>query len=183
LICINIARRQRADKAIANELQSAGAAMSFRIVLAAVVAMLIAAVAAIALSGRWNATREPDGRTAISLTEEETAFVRKEMRGLLASVQEMLDAAAAGDRERLVSAARHAGMNGPEKDHIPLALAVKLPMEFKQLGLSTHRAFDAIAADAPAQDLAPFAARRLGETMNNCTACHSTFRLRGPAEP
>jgi hypothetical protein len=156
--------------------------MSLRVILAIAAAVIVIAIAAVALSGRWNATHEPDGRTAISLTEDETAFVRKEMRGLLASVQDMLDAAAAGDRERLVTAARGAGMNGPEKDHIPLALAVKLPMQFKQLGLATHRAFDAIAADAPAQDLAPFAARRLGETMLNCTACHSTFRLKGPAE-
>ena len=157
--------------------------MSLRAILAAAVAVLvIAAVALIVLSGRWNATQEADGRTAISLSDAEIAFVRKEMRGLLASAQDMLAAAAAGDRARLVAAARGAGMNGPEKDHIPLALAVKLPMEFKQLALATHRAFDAIAADAPQQDLAPFAARRLGETMTNCTTCHSAFRFKGPAE-
>ena len=73
-------------------------------------------------------------------------------------------------------------MNGPEKDHIPLALAVKLPMEFKKLGLATHRAFDAIADDAPEQNLTAFVTKRLGETMNNCTACHATFRLKAGTE-
>lgn len=104
------------------------------------------------------------------------------MRGLLESVQDMLDASAEGDRARFSAAARRAGMNGPEKDHIPVNLATKLPIEFKKLGLGTHRAFDKIAAEVPERDMATFAAKRLGEMMTNCTACHSTFRIKSAPE-
>lgn len=149
--------------------------MSYRAV--SIIAATFIAVAFVPIAGWSDTTREADGRAAIALSAEEVTFIRKEMRGLLASVQEMLDAAAGGDRARLAAAAQRAGMNGPEKDHIPRTLAVKLPMEFKQLGLATHRAFDRVAADAPDRDLAAFAARRLGETMNNCTGCHATFRI------
>lgn len=155
--------------------------MFHRAVLA-IIAVVLSVTAFALFGGKTVATPEEDGRTVIILSDAETTFIRKEMRGLLESVQDMLDAAAEGDRARLVAAARRAGMNGPEKDHIPISLAVKLPMEFKKLGLKTHREFDAIAAEAPEQGLAVFAAKRLGETMTNCTACHATFRIKAASE-
>lgn len=155
----------------------------FFIAVAALLAVFaFAAVVFVKLGGFQGTAQDADGRTAVALSDEETMFIRKEMRGLLESVRDMLGAAASGDRAKLAAAARRAGMNGPENDHIPLALAVKLPMEFKKLGLSTHRAFDAIAADVPERDLAAFVTQRLGDTMNNCTACHSTFRLKPASE-
>lgn len=146
----------------------------------AVVAILAIAVGILVLTqfAGGPEAADDDGRTLIELSAAEVAFIRKEMRGLLESVQDMLEAAADGDRERLVAAARRAGMNGPERDHIPVRLAVKLPMEFKKLGLRTHRAFDAIAAEAPERDLSAFVAKRLGETMTNCTACHATYGIK-----
>lgn len=146
----------------------------------AVVAILAVAVGILVLTqfaGRPDAAAEDEGRTLIELSEVEVAFIRREMRGLLESVQDILDAAAAEDRERLVAAARRAGMNGPEKDHIPVTLSLKLPMKFKKLGLGTHRAFDGIAAEAPERNLAAFVAKRLSETMTNCTACHATYGI------
>jgi len=49
-----------------------------------------------------------DERTAIALSDQEGAFIRREMRGLLESVREIIDASAAGDRVRLAETARRA---------------------------------------------------------------------------
>jgi hypothetical protein len=147
-----------------------------------VIALAFVAIGLVWFGVRTGAAPDDDRRTVIVLSESEVAFIRKEMRGLLESVQDMLDAAAEGDRARFSAAARRAGMNGPEKDHIPANLATKLPIEFKKLGLGTHRAFDKIAAEVPERDIAAFAAKRLGETMTNCTACHSTFRIKSAPE-
>jgi cytochrome c556 len=68
-------------------------------------------------------------------------------------------------------------MNGPEQDHIPKTLAVKLPLDFKKLGLATHRAFDKIAAEAEQRGNADSVPKQLGELMKNCVACHGTWRI------
>lgn len=119
-----------------------------------------------------------DGRTPIVLTDTERAFIRNEMRGFLAGIQEILEASANGDGKRAAAAGRSIGMNGPEKDHIPKSLAPKLPMEFKQLGLATHRGFDQIA-DAAERDGGANAPKQLGLLMQNCVACHGTWRIAG----
>lgn len=122
-----------------------------------------------------------DQRMPIALTEVERAFIRREMRGFLASLQEILEASAAGDHAQVAAAGRRSGMGGPEQEHIPKSLAPKLPMEFKQLGLATHRAFDQIAAGAQGGD-ATRVPKQVGELMRNCVACHSTWRIVGDGE-
>lgn len=118
-----------------------------------------------------------DDRSAIALSEPERAFIRREMRGFLASLQDILESSAADDPARVASAARRSGMNGPEKDHIPPTLASKLPKEFKQLGLATHRAFDGIADAAGRPGEPARALQQVGDVMRNCVACHSTWRI------
>lgn len=119
-----------------------------------------------------------DARTAIPLSDDEAAFIRREMRGLLESVRDILEASATGDRARIVEAGRRAGMNGPESGHIPPSLAPKLPPEFKKLGLATHRGFDQIAQQAD-QGTAITAPSQLATVMNNCISCHATWRIVG----
>jgi hypothetical protein len=121
-------------------------------------------------------TAVADQRGPIALSEAEIAFVRREMRGLLESVKDMLDASANADRAGVVAAARRAGLNGPEAEHIPPSLAPKLPLEFRKLGLATHRAFDQIALDAARSDVSSVP-KALAEAMGNCIACHSTWRV------
>ena len=118
-----------------------------------------------------------DQRSPIALSEAEIAFVRREMRGLLESVRGILDASANGDRAGVVAAARRAGLNGPEAEHIPSSLAPKLPPEFRKLGLATHRAFDQIALDAERSGAIDSLSKALAEAMGNCIACHSTWRV------
>jgi hypothetical protein len=122
-----------------------------------------------------------DSRTPITLSDNEVNFIRREMRGLLDSVREIVDATAANDPGRIVAAGRKAGMNGPEATHIPPTLAPKLPPEFKKLGLATHRGFDQIALDAEKFGATDLTYRQLADLMNNCSACHATWRIVGEA--
>ena len=124
-----------------------------------------------------RADLDGDARMPVTLTDAERTFIRGEMRGFLGHVQEVLEASAAGDAARLAAAARQAGMNGPELDHIPKALAFKLPLEFKKLGLATHRAFDKIADEAEQRRSTDGVPKQLGELMKNCVACHGTWRI------
>jgi hypothetical protein len=124
-------------------------------------------------------TSATDPRTPIALSDDEINFIRREMRGLLDSVREIIDATAANDPGRIVAAGRKAGMNGPEATHIPQTLAPKLPVEFKKLGLATHRGFDRIAQDAEKFGATDLTYRQLADLMNNCTACHGAWRIVG----
>ena len=60
-----------------------------------------------------------DQRSPISLADVEIAFIRREMRGLLESVRDILAASAGGDRAGVLAAARRAELNGAEAEHIP----------------------------------------------------------------
>lgn len=128
---------------------------------------------------RREVTSAADPRTPVALADDEISFIRREMRGLLDSVREIVDATAANDPGRIVAAGRKAGMNGPEATHIPQTLAPKLPPEFKKLGLATHRGFDQIALDAEKFGATHLTYRQLADLMNNCTACHATWRIVG----
>jgi hypothetical protein len=156
---------------------------------------LLATVTAIgALSGLYlvqerNATAQPkdqasvqDSRVAITLAEAESAFIRREMRGLLESVRDILEASQAGDHAQVAAAARRSGMNGPEATHIPKSVAPKLLPEFKKLWLETHRAFDQIAMDAEKMGAADLTLKQLTQLMGNCVACHATWRLADEAK-
>ena len=118
-----------------------------------------------------------DSRSAIYLSESESAFIRREMRGLLESIRDILEASQGGNHAQVAAAARRSGMNGPEATHIPKSLAPKLPPEFKKLGLETHRGFDQIAMDAEKMGAADLTLKQLTHLMGNCTACHATWRL------
>ena len=163
--------------------------LSKRVVSSAGAAILLL-VSAIAFAQRNRSATQPDQqpkevtsvvdqRTPIVLSDDEINFIRREMRGLLESVRKILDATSSNDPQRIVAAGRRAGMNGPEATHIPQTLAPKLPMEFKKLGLATHRAFDQIALDADQFGDSQVTRRQLVEMMRNCNACHATWRLAG----
>jgi hypothetical protein len=145
-------------------------------------AAIVASASAITLvQDSGGAPREvvpfTDDRIPIALSNPERAFIRREMRGFLATLQEIAEDSTTGDRAQVAATARRSGMNGPEKDHIPPSLAPKLPKEFKQLGLATHRAFDAIADAAARPDEPGRTLKRVGDVMRNCVACHSTWRI------
>src|SRR5512135_760596 len=68
----------------------------------------------------------PDGRTAVLLTLDERNLVLTEMRGMLGTVQGMVNGVKAGDLKQVAQAARASGM-AAAADVNP-ALMAKLPL-------------------------------------------------------
>jgi len=60
---------------------------------------------------------------------------------------------------------------------VPLTLMAKLPMDFKLLGKSTHRAFDILAGEARDTADRKTVLAKLGDVMLNCTSCHAGYRF------
>jgi len=123
-----------------------------------------------------NTTAGTDGRTAVVLQPGERDFVMTEMRGLLAATQEILEGANQGDVQRIIKAARGAGMAGAAD--VNPTLITKLPIEFKQLGMSLHRDMDEIAKAAEGGKLVPELLKMTSNTLTKCIACHAAWQIK-----
>jgi hypothetical protein len=157
------------------------------LILAMLGAALIGALVFFGVVGRTAApdAGSSDERARLPLTVAERDFVLAEMRGLLTSSQAILDAALANDLKRAAQAARAAGMG--EVENIPMEirgpLIGKLPLEFKQLGLSVHRDFDQIALDAESLGDRDHTLRQLAQLMQKCVACHASYAISAGTKP
>jgi hypothetical protein len=143
-------------------------------VIAIALWLVTAAVAAVFfVRGQTQIT--PDGRTAILLAPAERDLVLGEMRGVLASVQGVIEAVNAGDTKRVAKAARDSGM-AAAADVSPVLMA-KLPLDFKELGLGMHRRFDELAAAAESGASREQVLGALGAQLSTCVGCHAGYRL------
>ena len=95
---------------------------------------------------RGNVTESDDGRTTILLTASERDFVLAEMRGLLEAVEAITFELSEDNMEGVAEAAKAVGIGSAGGE--PITLIAKLPLEFKTLGMGTHRAFDELAMEA-----------------------------------
>jgi hypothetical protein len=125
-----------------------------------------------------STTAGSDQRTAVVLASGERDLILAEMRGLLAGTHDVLDGIDRGDRQRIATAARAVGM-ASAADVNP-ALMAKLPLPFKQLGMSVHGDMDALAQAAEAGKPLPELQRMLTGTLSKCVACHSAWQLAKP---
>jgi len=116
-----------------------------------------------------------DARTPLTLSATEAAAVNEEMRGFLEGVQEISRGLADNDMKAVAKAARALGMAGA--NHVPMSLRKKFPMAFKQMGHATHMGFDNLASDAEGLGDTGHSLQQLSETLQNCNACHASFRL------
>jgi hypothetical protein len=128
--------------------------------------------------GRTVALPE-DKRPAILLEPGERAFVLTEMRGFLTGVQAIAAGVSANDAAAIAKAARAQGMGAVHE--VPAGLMTKLPMAFKQLGLSVHQDFDRLALDAENFGDPKLALTQLSAVLNKCIVCHSAYQLAAPA--
>lgn len=127
-------------------------------------------------SGTTVAVSGPDNRTAILLTDDERNLVLTEMRQFLAAAQTISSAISRNDMELVATTAKGVGFAAAQA--VPPGLMAKLPLNFKQLGLDTHKGFDQIAIDAKDMGDAQNTQQQLAQLMGNCVACHATFQLR-----
>lgn len=125
---------------------------------------------------KGNTTSIEGQRTAIVLQPAERELVLMEMRGLLGATQGILAGLDNKDMDQVAKAARASGM-ASAADVNP-ALMAKLPMSFKQLGMSVHAAMDDIAKDAETGKTSGDILNKLSNTLSSCVACHSAWQLK-----
>lgn len=142
----------------------------------AVSALLAIAVGFIGFQFVTGSTEESDdGRTAILMTPADRDFILGEMRVFLETVQTIVEAIAEDDMEAVAEAATAVGMisTGGESAQ----LIAKLPLEFKTLGMGTHKTFDDLAQEANDMGDGTIVLAALGDLMLRCTSCHASYRF------
>ncbi|MDH5572648.1 MAG: hypothetical protein OEY89_12860 [Gammaproteobacteria bacterium] len=122
-----------------------------------------------------DAILSSDGRQAIQLSDSERNLVLTEMRTFLSSAQAITLALTTEDMGQVAKAARIVGAAAQQA--VPGSLIGKLPLEFKKLGFDTHQKFDQLALDAEQLGDREYTMKQLAELMNNCVACHATYRF------
>lgn len=125
---------------------------------------------------RGNTTTGTDNRTAVVLNSPERDLILSEMRGFLAGTQRILDGINRNDMKQIEEASRAIGM-GSAADVNP-GLMAKLPLTFKQLGMSVHHDMDDLAAAAKSEKPAAEIQGMLTNTLSKCVACHSAWQLK-----
>lgn len=120
-----------------------------------------------------------DGRTEVLLAPAERDQILAEMRQLLQAVDGILDGVTARDpaegARMIATAARTAGMD-MAADANPVLMA-KLPLPFKQMGMSVHQDFDGLAERATQGASRDEILSDLSSITKRCTTCHGLYRL------
>jgi hypothetical protein len=126
----------------------------------------------------WT-TQGTDGRMQIVLAPTERDLILGEMRMLLKAIHGVVTGLASQDQEadrtQIEQAARSAGM-GMAADVTP-ALMAKLPLPFKQMGMSIHKDMDALADAVVQKETPQQILQRLSSMTARCTACHDLYRF------
>jgi len=116
-----------------------------------------------------------DGRMALHMNSGERELVLSEMRAFLTSVQKISKGISENDMKMVAEYARKSGRAA--QGEVPGSLMGKLPLQFKQLGFDTHTKFDQLALDAEDLGDSNHALAQLSTLMENCIACHATYRI------
>ncbi len=118
-----------------------------------------------------------EGRTEIVLAPAERDQILAEMRQLLKAVHGVVTGLSGsdGDMKAAEEAARAAGMT-MAADTSP-AIMAKLPLAFKQMGMSIHKDMDALADAIVQKETPPQILRRLSSMTARCTTCHDLYRF------
>lgn len=126
----------------------------------------------------WTA-QGTDGRAQIVLAPIERDLILGEMRMLLKAVHGLVTGLAGrdqeADRRQMEQAARSAGMHMAED--VNPALMAKLPLPFKQMGMSIHQDMDALADAIVQKETQQQILQRLSSMTARCTTCHEMYRF------
>lgn len=116
-----------------------------------------------------------EARQRLTMPAESRDLVLQEMRHMLEAVDGILAGVAADDMEAVAAAARKGGTEYAVD--LDPAVADRLPREFKELGMRTHRGFDDLAARARQGATGERIIADLGGLTGNCVGCHVAYRL------
>jgi cytochrome c556 len=144
---------------------------------AAVLLWVVTVVAAGWLFVNGWTQKGSDARIEIILAPVERDQILAEMRQLLKAVDGIVRGLGAStiDRAAVETAARSVGMH-MAADVEPEIMA-KLPLPFKQLGMSIHKDMDALADAILREETPQQILQRLSTITARCTACHDMYRL------
>jgi len=141
----------------------------------AIMALLFGFIAAASLAAPPVQPPSDDTRERIVLDPAGRNQVLHEMRTMLQSVSDILNGLAQRDFAAAASAARKSG-TGAAVDLAP-SIRDRLPPAFRDLGMSTHRQFDAVADKLSGSAAIQDTMADLYALTLNCVACHDTYRL------
>jgi hypothetical protein len=147
-----------------------------KLALAAILLWLITVTVFAWFFVRGNTSAGTDNRTAIVLAPAERGLILTEMRTFLAGVHDILEGLNRNDMKQVASAARSIG-TASAADVNP-AIMAKLPLPFKQLGMSVHHDMDDLAQAAESGKSAAELQNMLTNTMTKCVSCHSAWQLK-----
>jgi cytochrome c556 len=125
----------------------------------------------------WTAEGS-DGRTEILLAPAERDQILAEMRQLLKAVDGIVRGLGKPqpDLKEVEAAARAVGMHMAAD--VEPAIMAKLPLPFKQMGMSIHKDMDALADAIVKNETPQQILHRLSSMTARCTACHDMYRFR-----
>ena len=131
----------------------------------------------------WT-TQGTDGRMQIVLAPAERDLILGEMRVLLKAVHGVVAGLAGrgldANRLEIEQAARSAGMHMAED--VNPALMAKLPLPFKQMGMSIHKDMDALADALIQKETSQQILQRLSDITARCTVCHDLYQFAAERE-
>jgi len=130
---------------------------------------------AVALQPVW-AQESVDKREILPFSDAERNIVLTEMRQFVGALQAINQALANGDRDTAAKKATEVGMAAAGS--VPKELMQKLPMQFRQFGMATHRSFDEFAANIKEFDDPRASFGQLANLMSNCLSCHALYQIR-----
>lgn len=145
------------------------------------IGICVGVVGAIVLGSLSNAPAvEPhessvDTRQRVVLAHAQRDMMLTEMRLMLASVSGIIQGLATGDLPAAEKAARTSGI-GKAVDVNP-HIKTRLPQQFLELAMRTHRGFDMLADQIQAGGSQADILRGLATLTGNCVACHVVYRL------
>ena len=118
-----------------------------------------------------------DTREAAQRTPEEKEFVLDQMRLFLTSLQAINADLADGRMTEAAAEAAARGRKASAQLAKPASISAKESDTWKTLMGNVRVGFDNIASSAAAGQPVPRVLGEVGATMQNCVACHRTYRI------
>jgi len=123
---------------------------------------------------KYGNAEKVDNRVAITLSVAEKDVVLGEMRLLLEGLQGIISGLSNSDFKKVEVSARGNGMVMAQD--VNPALMLKLPVEFKSVGMGVHKAFDDLAENIDGKDI-KIILREIDSIMDSCVGCHLIYKL------
>jgi len=123
---------------------------------------------------KYGNAEKVDNRVAITLSVAEKDVVLGEMRLLLEGLQGIISGLSNSDFKKVEVSARGNGMVMAQD--VNPALMLKLPVEFKSVGMGVHKAFDDLAENIDGKDV-KIILREIDSIMDSCVGCHLIYKL------